>query len=145
MERGCEPWPYVSLELMLLTMIPNGSQQVKNTLLKYWDYEYMTGVSTKKKKKGLVLEWILIHGITGWCSHIWQPSIGFSFLEPSAQNPGRQHSQLPPFHFTPCQLLCDFPKLLKRAYALAYYCVVLPSHQSIINQGNYIIYQCSVV
>lgn len=53
MERGCEPWPYVSLELMLLTMIPNGSQQVKNTLLKYWDYEYMTGVSTKKKKKRL--------------------------------------------------------------------------------------------
>ena len=36
---------------MLLTMIPNGSQQVKNTLLKYWDYEYMTGVSTKKKIK----------------------------------------------------------------------------------------------
>ena len=58
MERCYEPWPYISLELILLTMIPNGRKQVKITLLKYWDYEYMTSVSTKKKKKkkGLVLQ-----------------------------------------------------------------------------------------
>lgn len=47
-----------------------------------------------------------------------QPFTGLNFLEPLAENFGRQHYNLLSFHFIPGQLFVDFPKLPKRTMSL---------------------------